>query len=130
MPSSFILPRRVILEKSLLFMLVLALFWQVPMKTFMSSSFLLFFRLEALSTTPSTIMFNLLSSLPLRLSTFSLTTYDKSAMTAFFMSAREAVISSSKIVFMSEISCPCTSCLIFSLFVCAKRSNDSIKVRT
>ena len=56
------------------------------MKTFVSSSFLLFLILRALSSKPSTIMFNLRSSLSLRLSTLSLTTCDKSAITLFFMS--------------------------------------------
>ena len=92
MPSSFFLPRRVNLEISLLLMLVSTSFWQVSMKTLVSFFFLLFFRLEALSSTPNTIMFNLRSSLSLRLSTLSLTTRDKSVITVFFMSAREAVI--------------------------------------
>ena len=54
--------------------------------------FLVFFMLEALSSAPNTNMFNLRSLLSLRLSTLSLTTRDKSAITVFLMSAREVVI--------------------------------------
>ena len=85
MPSSFFLPRRVILEMKFLLMLVLTSFWQVSMKTLVSSSFLLFYGLEVLSSTTNTIMLNLRSLLSLRFSTLSLTTCDKSAITVLII---------------------------------------------